>query len=465
MERSRGYPLDIRLVFHPEFDQAQRLFDLLRDECERWATFKFHLPGGSHTPFRASAVSRLSLRPNPSSSFAALRQVDVNRLSDIPGGLDLLMAFGNSSLLTKLVLFDVKYVEEVFARLPWSQLTHFVVKDFERCIGYPERTGYPDHFPTEVLSKSPNLKAFGTWKYSWTRILPLEPRSHPDSLSTIIELDLYGWTPTQSEPGHGVDDMDISSLHLPSLRHLTLRKLGNTSNDLNSITKMIERSSCRLLSVSLLSVTLLDVTVKRFLSVSGGSLRKIVMRGRIIGPTLLECFFSHSSQTDWHPLLPHLEELNINRLMLADLEPYDRVLGLEMPFSMSRFHRQLRIHVISTKNSVASLTTPVPNEIELLQELGMALVSGTMRINYNAPGALVENMSVVDCILTYLEKYHGSEKSIIQHATTKLGTLRCYLQAIGDMWGNFPEQEEFRLVKRARLLFDPFGRKADWSDY
>ncbi|KAK1227047.1 hypothetical protein PQX77_009957 [Marasmius sp. AFHP31] len=460
LERSRDHLLEIQLVFHPELGEAQRLFDLLCNESERWATFKFSLPGNSGTVFNASAVANLSIRPNlpSSSSFAALREVDVNRLSELPGGLALLAALAQSPCLRKLVLVDVKYVGKLFARIPWSQLTHFEVNDNERFRGWLRRTGYPLWFCAEVLFKSPNLEVLRTWKWSWTKCLPIEPRERgADSSIYIVELDLYGWAPGPARP----DDMDVLSLRLPSLRHLTLRELGGSSlNDLDSIIKMVERSSCRLFSVSLFDATFLDVTVKRLLSISRGSLRKIVLRGRIIGSTLLEHFFSHSSKTeDNYPFFPYLEELDADRLMLADLGPYDRVLGLEMPFSMARFHRQLSIHVVVAKNSVTFLTMPVLNETELLQELGMVLVAGH---SANTPfGITIENLPVADCILTYLEKYHGSRQSVVQHATTKLGTLRCYLRAIGISWGGIPGQEVFRLAERARLLFDPLG-EVDW---
>ncbi|KAJ8091178.1 hypothetical protein PM082_004154 [Marasmius tenuissimus] len=460
LERSRDHLLEIQLVFHPELREAQRLFDLLCAESGRWASFS--LPGNSDTAFNASAVANLSLRPNLSFSFAALREVDVKQLSELPGGLELLVALAQSPFLRKLRMIDVKYVEKLFAQIPWSQLTHLEVNayDDERFRGWLRHTGYPRGFCADVVAKSPNLEVFRTWKWSWTRFLPIGPRERgADYLSYIVELDLYGWAPGPTRP----DDMDISSLHLPSLRHLTLRELcGNPFNDLNSIIKMVERSSCRLLSVSVFGATFLDVTVKRFLSISRGSLRKVVLRGRIIGSTLLECFFSHSLQTDENnPAFPYLEELDADRLMLVDLEPYDRVLGLEMPFSMARFHRQLSIHVMATKNSVAFLTTPVPNETELLQELGMVLVAGWHPGAYTPLEATIENLSVVDCMLTYLEKYHGSKQSVVQHATNRLGTLRCYLRAVGDTWSEVPGQEKFQLVERARLLFDPLG-EIDW---
>ncbi|KAL0057968.1 hypothetical protein AAF712_015377 [Marasmius tenuissimus] len=450
LERTRDRLLDIRLIFHPEFGEAQHLFDLLCDESERWATFRVRLPGDSHTSFSASAVAKLSLRPKSPSSFSALREADVNRFSDLPGGLELLGAFIQSPSLRKLVLVDVEYVEGFFAQIPWSQLTHFEVNDAERFNGWPGWTGYPEDFTMEVLAKAPNLGRLGTWKYSWTRNLSLEPRSHAANsrLSNIVELDLYGWKPGPGRP----DDMDVASLHLPSLQHLTLRQLGDPANDMDTIMEMVERSSCQLLSVSLFGATFLDVMVKRFLSIFKGSLQKVVLQGRIIGPTLLECFFSHSSQT-LDTFFPHLKELDINQLMLADLELYDRVLGLEIPSSMSRFHRRICIHATSTKNSTAFLTKPVPKEIELLQELGKVLATGQSRLDRGAVDTVVENMPIVDYVLTYLEKHHRSYKSILRSSTTKLRTLRRCLRAIDDtVWMSLPGQEEFRLAERAGLL-------------
>ncbi|KAJ8091174.1 hypothetical protein PM082_004150 [Marasmius tenuissimus] len=420
LERTKGHPLDIRLVFHPEFEQAQRLFDLLRTESGRWATFKFRLPKDSYMSFSASTVARLSLHPSPSSSFAALREADAIRLCDFPGGLELLTAFAQSPSLRKLVLFNVKYVGSVFAQIPWHQLTQFEVHRLEWAVGeWAFRWNYPKDFSTGVLSKSPNLGEFGTLHYSWTRNLSLDQHSNTrNSLSSLVELDLHEWYP---EPER-VAGLDISSLYLPSLQYLTLRNL--TSNDLDPIMEMIERSSCRLLSASLFHTNLLDLTVKRFLFVSRESLRKVVLlQGRNIGSPLLECFFSHSSRTDRYLCFPRLEELEIDQLMLVDLEPYDRVLGLEIPFGMSRFHRQLRIHVVSPKNSTNLLSILGPSETELLQELGRALCHGHIRVERGAFGIIIENMPVVDCILTYLEKYHGSSKSVIRHATRKVSEL------------------------------------------
>ena len=110
-------------------------------------------------------------------------------------------------------------------------------------------------------------------------------------------------------------------------------------------------------------------------------------------PLFVEYFFSHSSQTQpdsWDPYFLHLEELEIEGLMLVDLEPYNTVLGLEIPFGMSRFHRQLSVHVVSTKHSVALLTSPVPNETEVLQNLEMVLVLGGVLLFNGSLGILVE---------------------------------------------------------------------------
>ncbi|KAK1227042.1 hypothetical protein PQX77_009952 [Marasmius sp. AFHP31] len=387
LERTRGQPLDIRLVLHPEFEQAQHLFDLLRTESRRWATFKFRLPKNSYMSFSASTVAGLSLHPSSSCSFTALREVDVIRLCDFPGGSELLTAFVQSPSLRNLVLFNVKYVGSVFAQIPWHQLTHFEVHRLEWCVGeWAFRWNYPKDFSTEVLSKSPNLEVFGSLHYSWTRNLLLDQHSNAsNSLSSIVELDLHEWYPDPER----VDGIDISSLYLPSLQYLTLRNL--TSNDLDPIMKMIERSSCHLLSASLFHTNLLDLTIKRFLFTSRESLRKVaLLQGRNIGSPLLECFFSHSSRTDEYLCFPNLEELEVDQFMLVDLEPYDRVLGLEIPLNMSRFHRQLRVHVVSPKNSVKLLTTLGPSETEFLQELGRALCHGHIRVESGAFRTVIE---------------------------------------------------------------------------
>ena len=142
-----------------------------------------------------------------------------------------------------------------------------------------------------------------------------------------MELELSGWT---SGPGtERLDDIDISSIYLPSLRHLTV--WSESRDDLNQIIKLVEHSSCPLTSITLHCSNFLEVTVKRLLSLLRMSLREVALGGSYhIRHALLDCFFSSSpssKQSDFY--LPHVEELEITTMVMVDLRPYDRVLGAE----------------------------------------------------------------------------------------------------------------------------------------
>ena len=100
------------------------------------------------------------------------------------------------------------------------------------------------------------------WQYPWKRTLPLDRHFRAESLSTIVEIDLGEWDCPQNP-----DYLNLPSLYLPCLQHLTLR-LGSTLKDLTSVIQMLERSSCHLLSVALFNAIFLDIAIKRLLSLS-----------------------------------------------------------------------------------------------------------------------------------------------------------------------------------------------------
>ncbi|KAL0564187.1 hypothetical protein V5O48_017865, partial [Marasmius crinis-equi] len=410
LERSRPFPLHIQIVLHHGFRAAQRVLDLICDESERWASFKYKALSANFRGVRTLGSNMVL--PKPVLSMPALREFEVDRLEwhrKHTWGLELLRALRQSPHLEKVILTDTPYVRNIFETFPWKQLVHFEI----RFLVFNFRgMSYPQDFATDVISKSPNLQTFGTHDYFWKRdlSLPLSLPPHLD-MSCIVDLRLNQWN---SQPS---GELYWSTLHLPFLQYLTLCGFSDPEKDLNGVTKMLENSSCRLLSISLLGITFLEETAKRILWTSRETLGKISLRGRIIGTSLLECFFSSSLESKAARIFPNLEELEA-KFMLVDLEPYDRVLGLEIPMNSSRFHHQLRVEVDTTTERVMVIGTPIPNEVEVLYELGMVLVFAYLHTESAIP-TVVENLAVVDRVLTYLETYHGSSASLIHTAWTK----------------------------------------------
>ncbi|KAK1224750.1 hypothetical protein PQX77_012334 [Marasmius sp. AFHP31] len=390
LQRSQAHPIHVQLDLHPELGAAQQLFNLLREESKRWASFKFSVPRYALASANASDIAKLTICPNPIFSFNILREIDLERLSEIPGWMELLKAFGQSPSLRKVALTDVQYVMEVFSDFPWSRLHGLKVFETWKINGSSVRLNYPETFVEDILSKSPPLEELETSQYMWRKspALSFGPGRLLDG-QCIVELTLRGWSPGPER----LDHMDVSSLYLPSLQHLRL--YNGARNEMNQIVEMLERSSCRLISVWLIDITLLEVTVKRLLSTSRGSLRKVVLLGRTIGPSLLECFFS-SSYTDTsrsHFFLPHLEELDVSQMLMVDLGPYDRVLGHKFPSNLSCFHHELEIRVNPMKDSIALLTKPVPDHElaqRLLTEVNSRQVQTTIAAGWDATGTALE---------------------------------------------------------------------------
>ncbi|KAL0569254.1 hypothetical protein V5O48_012710, partial [Marasmius crinis-equi] len=369
-----------------------QLFDLtVLRQSHRWSSFTYDLSEVMDDPERRRSFSSISILPK-NVSLRALQEVELRSVHGLKE-INFFRAIGQSPVLRKLVLIDVRDIARLVSEIPWHQLVHLEFRE------HLAKNVYPNSLFTTILPKCTKLEVFATQDYLWRR----HPSPHIPHSAAIVDLDLRGHNPHNRDVIHTLaTHLRISPLSLPSLQKLTIQG----SNLLDPAIQMIETSSCSLTTLFISHIYLADVTVIRLLRATRGTLRKLTLQGDFTGH-LLSCLASESDDppVEENTLLPRLEVLVIGTFMLVNMSRYKRIVGVLIPDDLSRcWYHSLRVSVDCSKQE-ATFSGEGSSDILTRKGLGPLKMAVAMPLT-----RLTENMAVVDSILTYIEEHSWVEQ-------------------------------------------------------
>ncbi|KAG7096203.1 hypothetical protein E1B28_003654 [Marasmius oreades] len=467
LDHSKDQPLDVEILISVNpFNSSNRwqiLFSMLHDHGHRWRSLVFRIS-------LCLIHTAIDIGQPPVCGYKILESV---KLCSIDRSRDHLMlcALQRAPLLKKAILLSSNALSQPTTppTLPWNQLLYLDIP--------ASHVGPISELQLlSVLSQSTSLQ---TLIIRHDRICfdgnaPFN--SSPIRIDTLRTFELHHH-PQRQEFAITYDRWLTSRLTLPNLQNLVLHNVRwNMGNNLTCLISMLERSACRLQTLSVTGIHVADVTIERLLrSPEVGEVTKLKLEGHPGGylfdriasdesliPRLTQLcvYMAHGGDVVLTPPIRNIVNLVRSRarvLKVVNLDFYWHTHDIELVHQLREFDN---VRVGRLEHDSALKENPrLRDEILAIRQLG-GIFKKTLVLSHrmwNGRANLVENMPAVSQLFNELEHLLQSI-SLTDAEVMWVGEAHYVLLVLASRSVSIPRDAEFELPERASRLLESFTR-------